>query len=127
MLRIAICDDQDESLRLIDRALDDYLADSQGLAADVSRYVERGSYLNKEAMERGTSVYFPEFAIPMLPEVLSNGVCSLVPHEDRYTVTCRMVFDASGNKKEAEFYRSVINSNHRLALGASPSASPSLF
>ena len=55
--------------------------------ADVSRYVERGSYLNKEAMERGTSVYFPEFAIPMLPEVLSNGVCSLVPHEDRYTVT----------------------------------------
>ena len=82
--------------------------------ADVSRFVERGSYLNKEAMERGTSVYFPEFAIPMLPEVLSNGVCSLVPHEDRYTVTCRMVFDKSGHKKEAEFYRSVINSNHRL-------------
>ena len=82
--------------------------------ADVSRYVERGSYLNKEAVARGTSVYFPEFAIPMLPEVLSNGVCSLVPHEDRYTVTCRMVFDKSGNKKEAEFYRSVINSNHRL-------------
>ncbi len=82
--------------------------------ADVSRYVERGSNLNNETMQRGTSVYFPEFAIPMLPEVLSNGVCSLVPNEDRYTVTCRMVFDKNGYKKEAEFYRSIINSNHRL-------------
>ncbi|MCI6474105.1 MAG: ribonuclease R [Mucispirillum sp.] len=82
--------------------------------ADVSRYVQRGSHLNMEAQARGTSVYFPEFAIPMLPEVLSNGVCSLVPHEDRFTVTCRMVFDKNGHKKVAEFYRSIINSNHRL-------------
>lgn len=82
--------------------------------ADVSRYVERGSYLNKEAIKRGTSVYFPEFAINMLPETLSNGVCSLVPFEDRYTVTCKMVFDKQGQKKEVSFYRSIINSNKRL-------------
>lgn len=82
--------------------------------ADVSRYVTRGSFLNKEAVNRGTSIYFPEFAIPMLPEFLSNGVCSLVPHEDRYTVTCKITFNKYGEKQEVSFYRSIINSNHRL-------------
>lgn len=82
--------------------------------ADVSRYVVRGSALNEEAKKRGTSVYFPEFAIAMLPEVLSNGVCSLVPNEDRYTVTCKIVYDTKGNRKATYFYRSIINSNHRL-------------
>ena len=82
--------------------------------ADVSRYVGRGSYLNKEAAQRGTSIYFPEFAIPMLPEVLSNGVCSLKPNEDRYTVTCKIVFNSKGIKQQVSFYRSIINSNHRL-------------
>lgn len=82
--------------------------------ADVSRFVVRGSALNEEAKNRGTSIYFPEFAIPMLPEVLSNGVCSLVPNEDRYTVTCKIVYDINGNRRNVSFFRSIINSNHRL-------------
>ena len=82
--------------------------------ADVSRYVTRGSAINEEAKRRGTSVYFPEFAIAMLPEVLSNGVCSLVPNEERYTVTCKIVYSRQGKRKDVSFYRSVIKSNHRL-------------
>ena len=82
--------------------------------ADVSRYVTRGSAINEEAKRRGTSVYFPEFAIAMLPEVLSNGVCSLVPNEERYTVTCKIVYNRQGKRKDVSFYRSVIKSNHRL-------------
>ncbi len=82
--------------------------------ADVSRYVTRGSCLNKEAAARGTSIYFPEFAVPMLPEVLSNGVCSLVPEQDRYTVTCKITYNKYGVKSNVSFYRSIINSNHRL-------------
>ena len=82
--------------------------------ADVSRYVTRGSAINEEAKRRGTSVYFPEFAIAMLPEVLSNGVCSLVPDEERYTVTCKIVYNRQGKRKDVSFYRSVIKSNHRL-------------
>ena len=82
--------------------------------ADVSRYLTRGSAINEEAKRRGTSVYFPEFAIAMLPEVLSNGVCSLVPDEERYTVTCKIVYSRQGKRKDVSFYRSVIKSNHRL-------------
>ena len=82
--------------------------------ADVSRYLTRGSAINEEAKRRGTSVYFPEFAIAMLPEVLSNGVCSLVPNEERYTVTCKIVYSRQGKRKDVSFYRSVIKSNHRL-------------
>lgn len=82
--------------------------------ADVSRYVTNGSKLDEEARRRGSSVYFPEFAIPMLPEVLSNGVCSLMPNVDRYTVTVKITFDKEGNKINSSFYRSIINSNRRL-------------
>lgn len=82
--------------------------------ADVSRYVTRGSAINEEAKQRGTSVYFPEFAVAMLPEVLSNGVCSLVPDEERYTVTCKIVYSIAGVRKDVSFYRSIIKSNHRL-------------
>ncbi len=82
--------------------------------ADVTRYVTRGSAIDNEARLRGTSVYFPEFAIPMLPEAISNGVCSLLPNVDRYTVTAKIKFDKEGNKLEKHFYRSKINSNYRL-------------
>jgi ribonuclease R len=82
--------------------------------ADVSAYVKSGSPLDREAFRRGTSVYFPEFAVPMLPEILSNGVCSLLPHVDRYSVTARIDYDETGRKKESKFFLSIINSRHRL-------------
>lgn len=82
--------------------------------ADVSRFVTKNSAIDIEAKKRGTSVYFPEFAIPMLPEVLSNNLCSLVPMADRYTVTAKIDFDENGNILDKKFYRSIINSNYRL-------------
>jgi ribonuclease R len=82
--------------------------------ADVSHYVKPGSGLDKEAYLRGTSVYFPDRCIPMLPEELSNGICSLNPQVDRLTMTAEMLFDRSGAMVEAEFYPSVIRSVARL-------------
>ena len=82
--------------------------------ADVSAYVKPGSALDREAYLRGTSVYFPDRCIPMLPEKLSNGICSLNPHVDRLTMTAEMLFDRSGNMLESSFYPSVINSTARL-------------
>ena len=85
--------------------------------ADVSRFVVKGSPIDDEAKIRGTSVYFPQFAIPMLPEILSNGLCSLLPNKDRYTVTAKIVFSDSGEILNTSFCRSVINSRHRLTYG----------
>ena len=82
--------------------------------ADVSHYVKKDSPLDKEAYLRGTSVYFPDRCIPMLPERLSNGICSLNPHVDRLTMTAEMLFDRSGTLLESSFYSSVINSAARL-------------
>ncbi|ACM21734.1 exoribonuclease R [Geotalea daltonii FRC-32] len=82
--------------------------------ADVSHYVKPGSPLDKEAYLRGTSVYFPDRCIPMLPEELSNGICSLNPQVDRLTMTAEMLFDGSGTILEAAFYPSVIRSVARL-------------
>jgi len=82
--------------------------------ADVSHYVKPGSPLDLEALNRGTSVYFPDRCIPMLPEVLSNGICSLNPREERLTVTAGMRFDREGELLEASFYPSVIRSDQRL-------------
>ncbi len=82
--------------------------------ADVSHYVKEGSQLDKEAYLRGTSVYFPDRCIPMLPEHLSNGVCSLNPGEDRLTVTVEIKFSRRGVPVDARFYESVIRSSYRL-------------
>jgi len=82
--------------------------------ADVSHYVTPGSALDREAYKRGTSVYFPDQCIPMLPEALSNDLCSLRPREDRLTFTCELALDENGSPKEAEVYRSVIHSQARL-------------
>lgn len=82
--------------------------------ADVSRFVLRGSAIDNEAKARGTSVYFPQFAIPMLPEVLSNDKCSLLPDTDRFTVTAKISLDKNGAVIGAEFYRSIIKSDFRL-------------
>lgn len=82
--------------------------------ADVSNYVKPGSSLDQEAYLRGTSVYFPDRCIPMLPERLSNGICSLNPHVDRLTMTAEMLFNKDGRMVESRFYPSVINSDARL-------------
>lgn len=82
--------------------------------ADVSHYVAPGSLLDREALKRGTSVYFPDRCIPMLPEKLSNGICSLNPREDRLAMTAELLFDAAGEARESRFYPSVIRSDERL-------------
>jgi ribonuclease R len=82
--------------------------------ADVAHYVTAGSALDQEAFARGTSVYFPDRVIPMLPETLSNGICSLNPGVDRLTKTVLMDFDAHGQTTHTEFHNSVIRSAARL-------------
>ncbi len=82
--------------------------------ADVSHYVKEGTALDKEAFSRGTSVYFPDRCVPMLPEPLSNGICSLNPDETRLTLTAELEFDRSGRPLKKRFYESVIKSTERL-------------
>ena len=82
--------------------------------ADVAAYVEPGSALNREARRRGNSVYLPDRVIPMLPERLSNGVCSLNPGVDRLTHSVFINFDKNGVAKRARFAKSVIRSAQRL-------------
>jgi ribonuclease R len=86
--------------------------------ADVSHYVKPLSPFDGEAYLRGTSVYFPDRCIPMLPEELSNGICSLNPDLDRLTVTAEIVFDKSGHPVQTLFYPSVIRSCARLTYTA---------
>ncbi|MYM64286.1 ribonuclease R family protein [Pseudomaricurvus sp. HS19] len=82
--------------------------------ADVSHYVQLGSALDREAQERGTSVYFPDFVVPMLPEALSNGLCSLNPKVDRLSMVCEMTISAQGRLSGYTFYEGVIHSHARL-------------
>ena len=86
--------------------------------ADVSHYVPVGSALDAEAYERGTSVYFPDRAIAMLPERLSNDLCSLRPDEERRTVSAILTLDKHGETVKSEFYRSLIRSRARLTYTA---------
>ncbi|MNF28906.1 Ribonuclease R [compost metagenome] len=82
--------------------------------ADVSHYVKVGSALDEEAVKRGNSVYFPERVIPMLPEELSNGLCSLNPLVDRLAMVCEMTVSKSGELTGYQFYEAVIHSHARL-------------
>ena len=82
--------------------------------ADVSHYITEGSPLDTEAFKRSTSVYFPDRCIPMLPERLSNGICSLKPDVDRLTMTAELRFDSNGHLKKKKLYKSVIKSKKRL-------------
>jgi ribonuclease R len=81
--------------------------------ADVGHYVQTGTAIDKEAYERGTSVYFPHRVLPMLPERLSNGICSLNPNEDRLVMVCEMEFDQSGRKTRHRVLEAVFRSHHR--------------
>lgn len=82
--------------------------------ADVSHYVEPQTPLDIDAVERGTSVYFPGYCVPMLPEALSNGICSLNPDEDRLVMTAELHFDQNGKRLESKFYPAVMRSQARL-------------
>jgi ribonuclease R len=82
--------------------------------ADVSHYVRPASALDGEAVLRGNSVYFPERVVPMLPEALSNGLCSLKPGVDRLSMVCEMTLSRVGNLSDFHFYEGVIHSHARL-------------
>lgn len=82
--------------------------------ADVSHYIQPDSELDKEAIKRGNSVYFPNRVIPMLPEELSNGICSLKPNVDRLCLVCEMDVDKDGSLVGFQFYDGVIRSQARL-------------
>jgi len=108
-----------DDARDFDDAIDVDKTDNQGWRlgihiADVSAYVSPDSALDREARRRGNSVYLPDRVIPMLPERLSNGVCSLNPGVDRLTHSVFIQFDKSGHAKNARFAKSVIRSAHRL-------------
>lgn len=82
--------------------------------ADVSYYVKEDSSLDVEALKRGTSRYLVSGVIPMLPHKLSNGICSLNPNEDRFTLSAIMTIDKNGDTIDAKFYQSIIQSKYRL-------------
>ncbi|MCC7634909.1 ribonuclease R [Stenotrophomonas rhizophila] len=82
--------------------------------ADVSNYVRPGTPLDDEAQKRATSVYFPGFVVPMLPETLSNGICSLMPKVDRMCFVCDMQVNRDGEVIHSRFYEAVMNSHARL-------------
>jgi ribonuclease R len=86
--------------------------------ADVSHYVQEGSALDREAYDRGTSVYFPERAVHMFPAELATGLCSLNPHVDRLVQSCLMEVDRRGQVVRSEFHDGVINSTERMTYTA---------
>ena len=83
--------------------------------ADVAAYVRPGSALDREALERGNSVYFPDRVVPMLPERISNDLCSLRPREDRPALAVRMIIGADGRKKRHRFHRVMMRSAAKLS------------
>jgi ribonuclease R len=85
--------------------------------ADVSHYVQPHSAIDDDAYERGTSTYFPNFVAPMLPEKLSNHLCSLVPHVDRLAFVAEMKINFEGNIQSSKFYEAVICSHARVTYG----------
>ena len=82
--------------------------------ADVAAYVKPETVLDVEAQQRGNSVYFPNRVVPMLPEILSNGLCSLNPEVDRLSMVCELLIDARGTLRSTKFHEAVIRSHARL-------------
>ena len=97
------CEPESEGLRKL------YVA-----IADVSHYVSVATALDQEANKRGNSVYFPQYVVPMLPEEISNGLCSLKPNLDRLTLVCEMMLDKNGAVIQYNFFEGLINSHARL-------------
>ena len=85
--------------------------------ADVGHYVRAGTGLDEAAGDRATSVYFPDRVVPMLPEPLSNGLCSLQPHRDRLCLCCDMAVSRQGEVKQSRFYEAVMRSARRFTYG----------
>ncbi len=85
--------------------------------ADVSHYVRPGSGLDDQAFDRGTSVYLPNYVVPMLPEELSNEICSLKPEVDRLAFVCEMGIDFKGDVTDSQVYEAVIHSHARVTYG----------
>ena len=85
--------------------------------ADVGHYVRSGTELDVAGRERGTSVYFPDRVVPMLPESLSNGLCSLQPRQDRLCLCCDMTVSRQGEVKRSRFYEAVMRSAQRFTYG----------
>ena len=98
------------SLELNDNDFDLYVH-----IADVSHYITKDTLIYHEAVNRGNSFYFPRKVIPMLPEALSNGICSLRPYEEKLTLTVKTTFDFDFNVKAQKLYESVIKSDYRFA------------
>ncbi|MEM1370692.1 MAG: ribonuclease R, partial [Pseudomonadota bacterium] len=90
--------------------------------ADVAHYVQPGTELDREALRRGNSVYFPDRVVPMLPEEISNGLCSLVEGEDRPCLAVTMVFGADGTKQSHKFVRGLMRSAKKLAYAQAQAA-----
>ena len=82
--------------------------------ADVARFVKQGGVIDLEAAERGTSVYFTQKVVPMLPEIISNDLCSLRPNEDRFCLVCKTIVDKNGTLKNSTVFEALINSKARL-------------
>jgi ribonuclease R len=85
--------------------------------ADVSHYVRVGTAMDRDAYERGTSVYFPNYVVPMLPEALSNGLCSLNPHVNRLCLVAEIQFDFTGAMLKTDFFEGVMESKARVTYG----------
>ena len=88
--------------------------DQAAVIRSVKNYVQEGNPIDKDALARGTSVYLTDRVIPMLPFELSNGICSLNPNVDRYTMSCIMKIDYQGKVIDYEIKPSIINSKYRL-------------
>ncbi|MFM8700308.1 MAG: ribonuclease R [Hyphomicrobiales bacterium] len=89
--------------------------------ADVSSYITQGSALDREALERGNSVYFPDRVVPMLPDRISNDLCSLKPNEDRPALAVKIIIGADGQKRKHSFHRILIRSVAKLSYGRAQS------
>lgn len=85
--------------------------------ADVSHYIKKGTALDEEAYKRGNSTYFPHYVVPMLPEALSNGICSLNPNVDRLALVSDMRLTFQGELESSEFYEAVIKTHARVTYG----------